>query len=115
MTTNAPQPTNDDLEHKIDEIKSVLGIRTTTSSSALDDIRDQLNRVEHQLADSRRRQQGSTIFVFSASVAVSGLVLMASQTAIGTKPWQVGLGFLTLGLAFCGFIYYQYFREGILL
>ncbi len=108
MTTNAPQPTNEDLEHKLDEIKTAFGIRTTTTSSVLDDFRRQLNRVEQQLEESHRRQTGVVLVVFSASVVLSGVVLAVSQQIV-TTPWLWGLIIIALGIVFFVITYYQFF------
>ena len=68
MTTNAPQPTNDDLERKLDEIKTALGIQTTTAttSSTLQDIK-------RQLEWSRHFHAAVTVMAIGISVALAGL------------------------------------------
>jgi hypothetical protein len=46
----------DDIEHKLDEIRTLLGIQTTTvtTSSVLDDIRRKLTHIENQLKNDRQ-------------------------------------------------------------
>jgi hypothetical protein len=47
----------DDLEHKLDEIRTVLGIQktatTATTSSVLDGIKSQIDRVDKKLTNER--------------------------------------------------------------
>jgi hypothetical protein len=67
--------TKDDLEHKIDNIKTALGIQTTTTSSVLDNIIRDLDEIKNKLteADNKSRK-----FLWLAYYYIPGLALIVA-------------------------------------
>lgn len=104
MTTNNHQPTNDELEHKLDEIKSILHIQTTTET-VFDEIKTQIATVEKKINDrlNKIEKEGKigsllTIAAFAGSYVITGLVLLYSVTKY-SKPYWFGAGLVIVGIA----------------
>lgn len=113
MTTNNPQPTIDELEHKLDEIKNILHIQTTTAS-VFDEIKTQIAAIEKQINDrfnkiEKDEKMGSllTVAAFAGSYVITGLVLLFAVTQY-SKPYWFGAGLVIVGIAGFSNCYYKY-------
>ena len=69
-----PKVTNDDLEHKLDDIKIVLGIQTTTSS-VLDSIKRDLDDIKDNLTEADRKFRKS---LWLTCLVAPGVALIAT-------------------------------------
>ena len=88
MPTNESQSTQDDLERKLDDIKAVLGIQTTTTSSVLDDIKhklDELAEIEKLLKRAQRRADVQWLYIIGLTFVMGALALVA----IKASSWAV--------------------------
>ena len=101
MTTNTPQPRSDNLESKLDDIKTALGVRTTTTSSVLEDIKTRLGKVE------REAKKGTLTAVagVAASYVLIGLVLNLTADALSKAYW---FGWGLFGIGIVGAVYCWY-------
>ncbi|HEX9896893.1 MAG TPA: hypothetical protein VGA85_04430 [Dehalococcoidales bacterium] len=104
MTTNNPQTNNDELEHKLDEIKNILHIQTTTAS-VFDEIKSQIAATDKKIGDrldkiEKAGKIGSllTVAAFAGSYVITGFVLLFSVTQY-SKPYWFGVGLAIIGIA----------------
>ncbi|MDD5338474.1 MAG: hypothetical protein PHG35_03560 [Dehalococcoidales bacterium] len=87
------QPTNEQLEQKLDEIKTALNIETVTTS-VIDEIKSKLVNLEKE----NKRSTLISIAAFSGSYVLTGLVLTLTAADI-PKAFGFGWGLVGIGIA----------------
>lgn len=99
MNTNAPQPTNDDIKRELDEIKTALGIRTT---SVLDDIMEKFVAIENRLntIEHSQRVRSQRLYWLDAGLIlmVAGLTIVLPIVFTGENAIIWGIVIFLIGL-----------------
>jgi hypothetical protein len=103
MDTDRPKPTIEELEQKLDEIKTALNIRTTTTS-ILNDISDIKNKLGY-IEKYSKKGTWVTVATVAVSYVLTGLVLTLTAVTL-PRAYSFGWGLVGIGLA--GAIYCSY-------